>query len=110
MFVLWVCQKLATNYSVPPSNIEFSSSPISAAHSDLVLLTAKSAATAAAAADLAGTLKSDAIIISFQNSLENAAMVRAAAPKVVVLDGMVPFNVVSRGPGRFHQSSQGYPL
>jgi 2-dehydropantoate 2-reductase len=48
-----------------------------------------------------------AIVISFQNGLSNAEVLRAALPRHTVLEGMVPFNVVSRGPGAFHQGTGG---
>ncbi|TDA49339.1 2-dehydropantoate 2-reductase, partial [Burkholderia pyrrocinia] len=32
---------------------------------------------------------------------------RAALPQATVLAGMVPFNVIERGPGAFHQGSAG---
>ncbi|HXZ06663.1 MAG TPA: ketopantoate reductase C-terminal domain-containing protein, partial [Paraburkholderia sp.] len=37
----------------------------------------------------------------------NADVLRAALPRQTVLEGMVPFNVVERGPGVFHQGTAG---
>jgi 2-dehydropantoate 2-reductase len=73
----------------------------------LVLVTVKSAATAGAGAELARTLASDAVVISFQNGLDNVDVLRAALPGRTVLAGMVPFNVVHRGDGRFHIATSG---
>lgn len=78
-----------------------------AARADLVLVTVKSAATADAGRELAAVLKPGAIVLSFQNGLHNAQVLRTALPDHVVLTGMVPFNVVARGQGRFHQGSEG---
>lgn len=73
----------------------------------LVLVTVKSADTAQAGRELADVLPPDAIVISFQNSLHNADLLRTALPRRTVLAGMVPFNVLQRSPGYFHQGSSG---
>ncbi|RDJ21051.1 2-dehydropantoate 2-reductase [Bosea caraganae] len=95
------------HWQLPPSAIAFSSDPATAAAADLVLVTVKSAGTAAAAAELAAALRPGAVVISFQNGLGNAEILRAALARQTVLEGMVPFNVVRRGPGAFHQASEG---
>lgn len=77
------------------------------ADADLVLVTVKSAATAQAAAELATVLKPQALVISFQNGVRNAQLLARALPEQVVLAGMVPFNVLQRGTGHFHQGSEG---
>ena len=92
---------------VEPPNIRFSIDASAAATADLVLVTVKSAATPEAARELAPVLKPGAIVISFQNGLSNAEVLRAALPRHTVLEGMEPFNVVSRGPGAFHQGTGG---
>jgi 2-dehydropantoate 2-reductase len=74
---------------------------------DLVLVTVKSAATAEVALELAQHLKPGAIVISFQNGVRNAEVLRSAIPNQTVLAGMVPFNVLNCGDGRFHQGSFG---
>lgn len=73
----------------------------------LVLVTVKSGDTAQAARELAEVLPADALVISFQNGLDNAERLRAALPGRTVLAGMVPFNVLQREPGAFHQGSSG---
>jgi 2-dehydropantoate 2-reductase len=47
------------------------------------------------------------LVISFQNGVRNADVLRGQLPRRVVLAGMVPFNVVHRGEGSFHRASQG---
>ena len=74
---------------------------------DVVLVTVKSAATAHAAEELATRLKPGALVISFQNGIGNADVMRARLPSATVLAGMVPFNVLARGQGRFHRGSEG---
>ncbi|CAN5620871.1 2-dehydropantoate 2-reductase [soil metagenome] len=72
---------------------------------DIVLVTVKSAATAAAARELAG--QGSAVIASLQNGITNAETLRAALPGRVVLAGMVPFNVARTGAGHYHRGTSG---
>ena len=46
-------------------------------------------------------------MVSFQNGVGNADILRAALPNQTVLEGMVPFNVIERGRGAYHQGSGG---
>lgn len=92
---------------VAPVSVDFAIDPSAAAGADLVLVAVKSAGTAEAGAELAKVLKRDAIVVSFQNGLHNAEVLRSALPSRVVLTGMVEFNVVNRGGGAFHQGSEG---
>ncbi|MEO6773762.1 MAG: 2-dehydropantoate 2-reductase [Kofleriaceae bacterium] len=72
---------------------------------EVVLVTAKSAATAAAGAELAGHGRG--IVISLQNGVHNTAVLRAALPGRIVLAGMVGFNVAWVAPGRYHRGTSG---
>jgi len=92
-----------SRWHVPAERVEASMDPAKATTADLVLVTVKSAATAAAAAELANVLRPGTIVVSFQNGIGNADALHAALPQCTVLQGMVPFNVVERGPGAFHQ-------
>ena len=85
----------------------YAAGPEAAAGADLVLVTVKSAATAEAAVALAPHLKPGALVVSFQNGLRNAAVLREHLPEAAVLQGMVAFNVVHTGEGRFHQGTAG---
>ncbi len=73
----------------------------------LVLLCVKSGATAAAAAQLGAALPAATPVVSMQNGIDNAAVARAAAPRLAVLPGMVPFNVAELGPGHLHRGTSG---
>ncbi|MEU9131685.1 2-dehydropantoate 2-reductase [Kitasatospora sp. NPDC048540] len=81
--------------------------PEAAAGADYVLVTVKSADTAAAARELAPHLGPGTVVVSFQNGLHNPAVLAAALPSHRVLAGMVPYNVVRTGPAAFHQGSGG---
>lgn len=74
---------------------------------DLVLLCVKSAATATAAVELGGLLPPGTPVVSMQNGIGNAAIAQSAAPQLVLLPGMVPFNVAEPGPGHLHRGTDG---
>lgn len=82
--------------------VRVATEPSVAMDADLVLVTVKSAATSEAAAALAGVRGP---VVSFQNGVRNVDVLRATLPRV--LAGMVPFNVVRRGPGVYHRASAG---
>lgn len=73
----------------------------------LVLVTVKSADTAAVAESMAPMIGPSTVVWSLQNGLRNVPALRAHLPGRPVLAGMVPFNVVPRGGGLFHQATQG---
>ena len=72
-----------------------------------MLVTVKSADTAAMADIIARHAPSDAVIVSLQNGVGNAAVLRDRLPGRRVLGGMVPFNVIALGDGRFHRATSG---
>ena len=49
----------------------------------------------------------DAVIVSLQNGVGNVAVLRERLPGHRVLAGMVPFNVIALGNGRFHRATSG---
>ena len=73
----------------------------------IVLVTVKSADTAAMADIIAKHAPSDAVIVSLQNGVGNTAVLRQRLPGRRVLGGMVPFNVMALGNGRFHRATSG---
>lgn len=78
--------------------------PDAAKHADVVLVTVKSAQTEAAATQLVGAR---GVIVSLQNGVHNAELLRAALPENTVLAGMVPFNVARTRPGTYHRGTSG---
>jgi 2-dehydropantoate 2-reductase len=72
-----------------------------------VLVAVKSADTAAIADLIARDAPADAVIVSLQNGIGNVPVLRQRLPGRRVLAGMVAFNVVSRGEGRFHRATSG---
>jgi 2-dehydropantoate 2-reductase len=73
----------------------------------IVLVTVKSADTAAVADQIAQHAPEDAVIVSLQNGIGNVAVLRERLGGRSVLAGMVPFNVIAMGDGRFHRSTSG---
>jgi 2-dehydropantoate 2-reductase len=84
-----------------------SENPSVLADAGVVLVTVKSADTAAMAEIIARHAPSDAVIVSLQNGVGNAAVLRHHLPGRRVLGGMVPFNVMALGAGRFHRATSG---
>ncbi len=73
----------------------------------VVLVTVKSADTAGMADVIARNAPPDVTIVSLQNGVGNVAVLRNRLPGRRVLGGMVPFNVVAPGEGRFHRATSG---
>jgi len=92
---------------VEPAALTFRTDLHGIADADLVLVTVKSGATAAMAAELAAALTRPTVVLSLQNGLRNADVLRRHLPAHVVLAGMVPFNVLQTPPAAFHQGSSG---
>ncbi|MBS1121803.1 MAG: putative 2-dehydropantoate 2-reductase [Deltaproteobacteria bacterium] len=86
---------------------QLTTEPHAAAAAELVLVTVKSAQTAEAGETLARVLPEGRVVVSLQNGLRNAEILRAALPGRRILAAMVPFNVVRRGPGAYHRASGG---
>src|SRR3954449_3686956 len=73
----------------------------------IVLVTVKSADTATVADQIAQHAPQDAVIVSLQNGVGNVALLQERLGGRQVLAGMVPFNVIGMGEGRFHRSTSG---
>ena len=99
--------------TLPPSALKLTSDPGKAlGMADIVLVTVKSRDTAAMAALIAKHAPDNAIVVSLQNGVENAAVLRKALlPPRTVVGAMVPFNVVQTIGGdetpRFHRATSG---
>jgi 2-dehydropantoate 2-reductase len=89
------------------SKITLSDDPSILSDARAVLVTVKSTDTADMAGIIARHASEDAVIVSLQNGVGNVAVLREYLPGRKVLGGMVPFNVVALGSGRFHCSTSG---
>jgi 2-dehydropantoate 2-reductase len=93
--------------TVAASRLELSDDPSIFADAQAVLVTVKSADTSEMADLIARHAPPDAVVISLQNGVGNVALLRDRLPGRPILGGMVPFNVVALGDGRFHRSTSG---
>jgi len=92
---------------VPSGMVRFSETPEALCVADLVIVAVKSAATAAAAKQILDLVPRGALIVSFQNGMDNVSQLRSRLPHKVVLGAMVPFNVVQLPDGRLHRGTTG---
>ena len=84
-----------------------SENPAVLSDAGIVLVTVKSADTAEMAGIIAQHAPADAVIVSLQNGVANASLLREKLPGRRVLGGMVPYNVIASGEGRFHRATSG---
>ena len=92
---------------LPAGTITCSDDPKLCADADLILVCVKSNDTDAAGKVIVRHARKDAVLLSFQNGVSNPERLRAAVPGRTVLAGMVPFNVVRLGNGRFTKTVAG---
>jgi 2-dehydropantoate 2-reductase len=98
---------------LPPHALKFGSDPqATLGMAQIVLVTVKSHDTAAMAKLINQHAPKDAIIVSLQNGVENAAVLRRVlGPNARVVDAMVPFNVLQTAENneapRIHRASSG---
>jgi len=87
--------------------VPYSQDPAALAQAGLILLTVKSADTAAAADLIAAHAPAAAPVLSLQNGVGNLDLLRARLPDHVIIGGMVPFNVAQMEGGRLHRGTDG---
>lgn len=73
----------------------------------VVLLCVKGRGTASAAADIAKYCTAGTVVVSLQNGVDNVDRIRAEAPHMVAVPGMVPFNVVNNPTHTVHRATSG---
>ncbi len=93
--------------TVPATSLTLSTDPSCLAKADLIIVTVKSGATEDMAALIAAHATKATPVLSWQNGMENARILRAALPNHDVRAGMVPFNVVPTRPAAYHRATSG---
>jgi 2-dehydropantoate 2-reductase len=93
--------------SIASNRLTLSDDPSIFGDAGVVLVTVKSADTPDIADIIARHAPSDAVIVSLQNGVGNLSLLRQRLPGRRVLGGMVPFNVIALGEGRFHRATSG---
>ena len=96
-----------SSWHVASQQLKLSGDPEALAEASVVLVTVKSADTAEIADAIALHAPPDAVIVSLQNGVANADVLRDRLPGRTVLAAMVPFNVIAAGEGRFHRATSG---
>lgn len=89
------------------ARVPYADDPAVLASAALILVTVKSADTAAAAEAIRAHAHPSALVLSLQNGVGNADTLRRILPGWTVLAGMVPFNVVQMPDGRLHRGTAG---
>src|SRR5216684_3616313 len=92
---------------IASNQLTLSENPSIFSDAGVVLVTVKSADTAEIADVIAKHAPADAVIVSLQNGVGNVSVLRQRLPGRRVLGGMVPFNVIAPGEGRFHRATSG---
>ncbi len=92
---------------VPASALQLGTGPEAANGAALVLVCVKCGATDEVGRLLGDVLAPGTVVLSLQNGIHNAEVLARRLAGCTVLAGMVPFNVVSLAPGRYHQATQG---
>lgn len=94
--------------TLAPGTVSIETDPAAAFDgAELILVTVKSGATGSIGELIATHASATAAVISLQNGLTNADVLRAALPGRPVHAGMVSFNVVHQDAGRFHRGTSG---
>jgi 2-dehydropantoate 2-reductase len=92
---------------IPAGTLDYREDAAALADAGLVLVTVKSADTAAVANLIAQHAPQRPVVLSLQNGVGNADVLTGALPGSVVVAGLVPFNVASPEPGRLHRATEG---
>lgn len=90
-----------------PDTFGLDTDPECLAKADIILVTVKSRDTAEMGRLIGKNAAEHAIIVSLQNGVGNAGLLKDLLPGRDVRAGMIPFNVVALGGGRFHRGTSG---
>ncbi len=96
------------SFDLPADRVRIATDPAELADCDVILVTVKSADTGQAALAIASLPnRPGRVVVSFQNGVRNAELLRQRLPAVQVIAGMVPWNVVWKAGAVFHRGSAG---
>ncbi len=97
----------APSVTIAPNEVDYATDASALGSCDVVLCAVKSAQTRDVGASLASVLKEGAFVVSLQNGIHNADLLREALPRHLVLAGIVGFNVVALESGAFRRATTG---
>lgn len=96
------------SFDLSADRVKIATDPVELADCTVILVTVKSADTEQAALAIAGLPpRSGRVVVSFQNGVRNAGLLRQRLPADQVIAGMVPWNVVWKPGAVFHRGSAG---
>jgi 2-dehydropantoate 2-reductase len=91
-----------------PGEVDFRCGPEALEGADIILVAVKCGATAQAASEIARYASDGATLISFQNGISNIEVLEQVLKgRFEIARGMVGFNIVYLGDGRFHKAVAG---
>lgn len=93
--------------AVPRASFRYETSPEALAETDVILVGVKSGGTAETAKALAPIARADALVVSLQNGMNNARVLREHLGERRVLASIVGFNVRPLGDGLFRRATTG---
>ncbi len=93
--------------TVSAEALVLSEDPACLGEAELVIVTVKSGATSQMAELIASNAAQYIPVLSWQNGMENARVMKDILPGFDVRAGMVPFNVVPTDPGAYHRATSG---
>lgn len=92
---------------VEPADVKVETRPEALRDAEVILLTVKNRDTPSATQQIAENTDADTLVVSFQNGVRNADIIRQHLPNHDVRAGMVPFNVIKRASGHYHCATEG---
>ncbi len=95
------------NRKLSPERLTLTDDPSCLRTAAIVLVTVKTSGTVAIAQAIVAKAPQSVVVISLQNGLEAAQILRDTLPDLDVRAGMVPFNVVPVAPGGVHRATSG---
>ncbi|PWV99271.1 ketopantoate reductase [Hoeflea marina] len=90
-----------------PGSFHFAEDPAALGGCEVILVCVKSEATRRSGELLASVVQPEATVVSLQNGVSNANLIRQCLPGRPVLAGVVGFNVAQIGASRFHRGTEG---
>lgn len=93
--------------TLPSGQVTYVTDPSCLSACDVVLCCVKTLQTSEVAETLSGILAPGALVVSLQNGVGNAALIREHLHSQRVLPGVVDFNVLSKGGGVFQRTTNG---
>ncbi len=92
---------------VPAHRVEYDTNPAIIREAHWVWVTVKCQHTNQLCEEIGAFIRPGAKILSLQNGVHNGVWIRNRFPKHSVQSVVVPYNIVSKGHGHFHQASSG---